>query len=292
MHHGDSQNRLRYERDLVKYDQQCVSETQTRTCDKGQFTPWTGHYQYESCMVSPPTDCEDAHSGEQGSARVRYERDKVPYGDPCVAELQTRQCLDGTYVGNWNGTFVYETCEVLDPPPPPPFPPPSPPTPPHAPLPPPPIPPWSPPSRPSPPPLPSPPPPPLPPPMVTFSPGAAAGFSFVLLFVGVLIGVGLMWARKLRRRRLKWERRRAMTTLQVVHGDEDDVGDEGEFRLAAAEDSFGPDSGYVMFDRVTDRLESVAQDFMDRMRALRARAFGAGIEEGSHAGVRGFQHLT
>lgn len=51
--------------------------------------------------------------------------------------------------------------------------------------------------------------------------------------VGVFIGVGLMWARKLRRRRLKWERRRAMTSLDVVHGDE---GDEGEFRTIHDDD--------------------------------------------------------
>ena len=44
-----------------------------------------GHYQYESCMVSPPDDCPDAHSGEQGNARVRYEKDAVPYGERCVA---------------------------------------------------------------------------------------------------------------------------------------------------------------------------------------------------------------
>jgi hypothetical protein len=61
-------------------------------------------------MVSPPDDCPDAHSGEQGNARVRYERSAVPYDDRCIAELQTRTCVDGQYVGNWNGRAVQVEC--------------------------------------------------------------------------------------------------------------------------------------------------------------------------------------
>jgi Ca2+/H+ antiporter len=59
----------------------------------------------------------------------------------------------------------------------------------------------------------------------TLSVAAAVAIACALLTVGMLLGVGLMWARKLRRRRLKWERRRAMTSLDVTHGDEDDQGE-------------------------------------------------------------------
>jgi|AntAceMinimDraft_12_1070368.scaffolds.fasta_scaffold461246_1 hypothetical protein len=62
--------------------------------------PYTLHP--KPCTLHPEPykdDCPDAHSGEQGNARVRYERAAVPYGDRCVAELETRSCLDGQYVG-------------------------------------------------------------------------------------------------------------------------------------------------------------------------------------------------
>ena len=35
---------------------------------------------------------------------------------------------------------------------------------------------------------------------------AGVGISFAILIIGMLIGVGLMWARKLQRRRMKWGR--------------------------------------------------------------------------------------
>jgi hypothetical protein len=130
------------------------------------------------------------------------------------------------------------------------------------------------------------------------SAAAAAGIAFALLMVGVLLGVGLMWARKLRRRRLKWEARRAMTSLDVVHGEEgEEEGDlGGGFQFAASEgdDGFGPDSGYVMFDRATDRVEGAARVFVDSVRAMRQRVFGGGGGGGGEGqgGARGFQLLT
>ena len=125
---------------------------------------------------------------------------------------------------------------------------------------------------------------------------------------GVFIGIGLMWARKLRRRRLKWERRRAMTSLDVVRGDVFDVDDinegmgEGDvvggggsssFQPAAMEEedhyaSFGgPDSGFVAFDRATDRIENAAQTFMDSVWATKLRIFGGGNGGGGGGGGGG-----
>lgn len=102
--------------------------------------------------------------------------------------------------------------------------------------------------------------------------------------------MGLMWARKLRRRRIKWERRRAMTSLDVVHGLEDDEGDAGAFHLAATEGD--PDSGSAAFDRATDRLEGAARVLVDSFRAMRQRMFGRGGVGGASAAGRGFQELT
>jgi hypothetical protein len=51
--HGFKQNRERYQRDLVRFDETCMSEIQTRSCSKGAFGPWVGanSYQYDACMV-------------------------------------------------------------------------------------------------------------------------------------------------------------------------------------------------------------------------------------------------
>jgi hypothetical protein len=48
--HGESQQRVRYEAPTVAHDQNCVSETQSRTCTDGIWSAWSGTYAYESCV--------------------------------------------------------------------------------------------------------------------------------------------------------------------------------------------------------------------------------------------------
>jgi|AntAceMinimDraft_12_1070368.scaffolds.fasta_scaffold37684_2 uncharacterized membrane protein len=74
----------------------------------------------------------------------------------------------------------------------------------------------------------------------------------------------------------------------------------GTFQLVASEsDGAGPDSGYVLFDRATDRVEGAARVLVESVSAMRRRLFGGGgegVSEGGRGegqgGARGFQQLT
>lgn len=48
---GESETRLRYLEEFVSELGQCASEAQTRICDNGNFSQWSGSYQFETCAV-------------------------------------------------------------------------------------------------------------------------------------------------------------------------------------------------------------------------------------------------
>ena len=110
--HGGEESRTRYREASVPYGSECVFELQTRICDNGFFSEWTGTFTEESCTVGNPADCGAIPHGGQES-RMRYREAVVPRGSECVSEIQTRTCENGVFT-EWTGTFTEESCEVQD----------------------------------------------------------------------------------------------------------------------------------------------------------------------------------
>jgi hypothetical protein len=72
--HGQTQSAVLYESNKVPFGSTCVSETQTRTCVNGTWTPWSGTYQYQACVVAAcaPGDVQQQACGLNGrGARSR-----------------------------------------------------------------------------------------------------------------------------------------------------------------------------------------------------------------------------
>jgi len=109
---GTSETRRRYENETVPLGQECVSEEQTRTCEEGSWSEWSGTYTFESCTPDEPADCDGGAHGEE-QTRVRYEEDFIQQGEECNEETQTRVCDNGDW-GDWSGTFTYDTCQVQE----------------------------------------------------------------------------------------------------------------------------------------------------------------------------------
>lgn len=53
--HGSSETRLMYQNSEVAYGSSCSSEAQTRTCNNGTFTAWSGSFQNNTCIVASPS---------------------------------------------------------------------------------------------------------------------------------------------------------------------------------------------------------------------------------------------
>jgi hypothetical protein len=110
---GQLDSRIRYELAEVAPDEVCVSEVQTRACEDGVWSRWSGSYAQVTCQVREPRRCGELPSGEQES-RVRYQSATVPFGATCTAETQTRSCHDGMF-SDWTGKYVEDTCSPLPP---------------------------------------------------------------------------------------------------------------------------------------------------------------------------------
>jgi hypothetical protein len=111
--HGTELTRVRFEADTVAFGQTCVSETQARLCDNGDWTAWSGTFTFELCTVAPPPPCEGGDHGSQ-QTRQRFQAAVVPFGTLCVQEEQARSCSAGSW-SEWIGTFTSETCAVEEP---------------------------------------------------------------------------------------------------------------------------------------------------------------------------------
>ncbi len=108
--HGGSEARTMYQSATVQYGDTCVPETQTRICDNGTWSDWSGSYANESCSVDGPQNCGNTLHGNMDS-RIRYEKSSVAAGQTCVSETQTRVCNNGIWSG-WNGSYTNNTCLV------------------------------------------------------------------------------------------------------------------------------------------------------------------------------------
>lgn len=108
--HGGSEVRTRYEEPSVVFGNTCAEEVQTRTCDDGSLSAWSGSFVFESCSVRAAVDCDGTPHGTS-EARVMYQAETVPYGESCVQEAQSRTCDNGSWAP-WSGTFPHEACSV------------------------------------------------------------------------------------------------------------------------------------------------------------------------------------
>jgi hypothetical protein len=100
----------------------CKNETQTRkrvydeTGQRGSFTPWSGTYQYSSCVDSP-VEVENRTLWQDAKLSYVYSNTsipptKLPSYAPCISELQTRTRFKGnnTKWQAWSGSYTNPAC--------------------------------------------------------------------------------------------------------------------------------------------------------------------------------------
>jgi hypothetical protein len=113
--HGQTQTRTMFKESAVAYNQTCQSEVQTRTCQNGILSAFSGSFQNTSCSVTPGRNCTNPNlNHNQTQTRTRYRDNSVAAGETCVSEVQTRRCIDGT-VTSFSGSFTHNACQVLNP---------------------------------------------------------------------------------------------------------------------------------------------------------------------------------
>lgn len=109
--HGQNQTRRRYRNASVVAPARCQSEVQTRSCNNGTFSQYSGSFSFNSCTVTAApvvySDCGAIKHG-QSETRVRY-KTPTAVGGNCQQETQTRMCNDGSFT-SFSGSFEYSTC--------------------------------------------------------------------------------------------------------------------------------------------------------------------------------------
>ncbi len=108
--HAGMETRLAYETATVAFGETCNSEEQTRTCNNGTLSNWSGTHTEVTCSVAAPADCGSLLH-DQSETRTHYEAAEVPFGSSCSSELQTRSCNNGV-LSDWSGTFTETQCVV------------------------------------------------------------------------------------------------------------------------------------------------------------------------------------
>jgi len=110
---GSQETRTRFKSTSVTFGSTCQQELQTRSCNAGVWTPWSGSFREGVCFVGEPKDCDSGKHGASES-RIRYKSSSVAFGGVCQGELQVRFCDNGSST-SWNGSFENENCEVRAP---------------------------------------------------------------------------------------------------------------------------------------------------------------------------------
>jgi hypothetical protein len=109
---GGEEQRIRFATATVPFGDNCVSEVQTRRCENGQLTNWTGSYTVESCTVTPAAACGSVAHGAS-ETRTRFRAESVVAPAVCESETQTRVCTNGTFAP-WSGSYTFLTCAVVN----------------------------------------------------------------------------------------------------------------------------------------------------------------------------------
>lgn len=114
--HGKTASRFVYQSLSVGYGQTCKKQTQTRTCENGEFGEWSStSYSKLTCTIQDPAACGSIANGDEDE-RLRFQTATVPNGQQCVSQKQTSTCTNGEF-GNWSGTYTHPVCVELPPPP-------------------------------------------------------------------------------------------------------------------------------------------------------------------------------
>jgi hypothetical protein len=111
--HGGSETRIRFQNTSVPFGSTCVSEVQTRTCSNGVLSAFSGTFNASSCSVQAAASCGGVSNGGTQS-RQMYQSPTVAFGSTCVAETQTRTCMNGTF-GAFSGSYTFSNCSVSAP---------------------------------------------------------------------------------------------------------------------------------------------------------------------------------
>ncbi|MFZ9521647.1 MAG: transposase zinc-binding domain-containing protein, partial [Silvanigrellaceae bacterium] len=110
---GALEKRTRYKESSVAFGSSCTSEIQTRSCDKGQWSSWSGTFEEGACAAGEPIGCGSLKHGSYES-RVQYQSTSVGFGQSCQGELQVHFCNNGKLEA-WSGTFGSATCAIQPP---------------------------------------------------------------------------------------------------------------------------------------------------------------------------------
>jgi len=110
--HNGTESRIAYSASSVAYGQSCssIQQTQTRVCNDGVWSAWSGSYQYLTCRVQAALACGTIASGAF-ELRTMYQAAAVSEGSNCVSEIQNRQCTNGQF-SSWSGTYTQPKCVV------------------------------------------------------------------------------------------------------------------------------------------------------------------------------------
>jgi pectate lyase len=108
--HGQVESRTRFEKSIVPFGENCKKQTQTRSCNNGKLSAWSGTYRAVSCKQGTPASCGSIkHGGTE--TRTRYEKSMVAYGASCKKQTQMRSCNNGK-LSSWSGTYTASACRV------------------------------------------------------------------------------------------------------------------------------------------------------------------------------------
>ncbi len=111
--HGSSETRIQFETPTVAHGETCKSEQQSRACNNGVVSDWSGSFENPTCMVEEAQSCgETSHGGVE--SRIMYKDSDVEHGSTCVSEQQTRTCTNGD-LSAWSGSYKNENCVVGNP---------------------------------------------------------------------------------------------------------------------------------------------------------------------------------
>ncbi|MEI8346358.1 MAG: vWA domain-containing protein [Pseudomonadota bacterium] len=110
---GNSQSAQFYANAVVPYGQQCLPVNQSRTCNAGIWSAWSGNLIVRFCQVAAPLSCDGVAHGQSQSSNF-YPLEVVPYGGQCTPVSQSRTCNNGVW-GAWSGNLTITSCQVNPP---------------------------------------------------------------------------------------------------------------------------------------------------------------------------------
>ena len=107
---GAVETRIRYFLASVPVGGNCIPETQSRMCNNGEFSAWSGSFTNVSCIQQAALSCGNIING-QSESRIRFQNAVTQNGAACVSESQTRICTNGIF-SSWTGSYTNISCAV------------------------------------------------------------------------------------------------------------------------------------------------------------------------------------